>query len=141
MTQPNHMTLDHPKVKKIISQCERRVKKLTGNSSVMIMFHKPSALIPFDEIMQIICNQTGEPKQNILNRTRRREVVIARQLICFYAKIYSGMSHKTIAQSLGYKDHTTSIHSIQCIKDLIDSGNEVITGLVARINQQLNITA
>lgn len=103
------------------------------------MFHKPADIIPFAEIIKNVCDTTGESPQRILTRTRKREVVFTRQLICFYAKFYSGISHKQIATGLGYKDHTTSVHGIQNIKDLIDSGDEYITGVVARINKQLKV--
>lgn len=131
--------MDHPKVKKIIRHCERRVKKLTGNSAILIMFLKPAKILPFDDIIKLVCDTTGEPYDKILKRGRKTEVVVTRQLICFYAKQYCGLSHKRIANGLGYDDHTTSIHSIQNIKDLIESGDSYVTSLVSKINQQLTL--
>lgn len=131
------MTLDHPKVKKIILQCEQRVKKLTGNSSVLIMFVRPTKVYPFEDIIKLVCDATGEPYEKIIKRGRKHEVVITRQLICFYAKHYCSMGHKVIAEGLGYDNHTTSVHSIQTIKDLLESGDGYVTGLVTKINQQI----
>lgn len=133
------MTLDHPKVKKIIAQCERRVKKLTGNAAVLLMFHNPKKAIPFEAIVEAVCNVSDITNEEVLKRCRKREIVTARQLICFYAKRYSRMSHKKISERLGYLDHTTSVNGIKVIKNLIDTNNEDVTDAVTQINELLNV--
>lgn len=136
------MTLDHPKVKKIIAQCERRIKKLTGNSAILMMFYKKqNDLIPYENVVEAVCNVSGKTYDEVLKRTRKQEIVKARQLICFYANYYSNASHLSIAHSLGYKDHTTSVTGSKKIKDLIDTGDPMVIKMVSQINKQLNITA
>lgn len=136
------MTLDHPKVKKIIAQCELRVKKLTGNSAVLMMFYKKqNDLIPYNDIIAAVCVATSKPYSEILRHTRKQEIVKARQLICFYANHYSNKAHTSIAQELGYKDHTTSISGCRKIKDLIEAGDPSVIKMVSYINKQLNITS
>lgn len=135
------MTLDHPKVKRIIAQCERRVKKLTGNSAVLMMFYKKqNDLIPYENVIEAVCIARGLTYEQITRRTRKQEVVKARQLICFYANYYSNKTHACIADDLGYKDHTTSISGSKKIKDLIETGDSDIIKMVSQINKQLNIT-
>jgi chromosomal replication initiation ATPase DnaA len=135
------MTLDHPKVKKIIAQCERRVKKLTGNSAVLIMFYKKQDLIPFDNVVRAVCIATSKTYDQVLMHTRKQEIVVARQLICFYANYYSNISHVSLANKLGYKDHTTSVSGSKKIKDLIETGDPLVIKMVSIINKQLNIIA
>lgn len=118
-------------------QCQRRVQKLTGNPAIILMLYKPTKLIPFEDIIDIICAITGISEDVILQRNRQRDIVITRQLICFYGKYYSNISHPRIASRIGYTNHTTSIHSIDSIKDLIHSGDPYVTSLVSKINQQL----
>jgi chromosomal replication initiation ATPase DnaA len=136
------MTLDHPKVKKIIAQCERRVKKLTGNSAILMMFYKKQAdLIPYENVVDAVCMVTGLTFFEITEHTRKQEIVKARQLICFYANHYSNRTHLSIAQDLGYNDHTTSIAGSNKIKDLIETGEPSVIKWVSQINKQLNITS
>jgi chromosomal replication initiation ATPase DnaA len=134
------MTLDHPKVKKIIAQCERRVKKLTGNTAVLMMFYKKqNDLIPYETVVNAVCAVTGKTHNEVLKSTRKQEIVKARQLICFYANYYSNATHVFIAHSLGYKDHTTSVTGSRKIKDLIETGDPMVIKMVSQINKQLNI--
>lgn len=136
------MTLDHPKVKKIIAQCERRVKKLTGNSAVLMMFYKKqNDLIPFETVAQAVCVAAGKTYNEVIKRGRKQEIVKARQFICFYANHYSNATHVFIAHELGYKDHTSSISSSRKIKDLIETGDPLVIKMVSQINKLLNITA
>lgn len=136
------MTLDHPKVKKIIAQCERRVKKLTGNSAVLMMFYKKQHdLIPYIDVVGAVCYATGKEYNEVLKRTRKQEIVKARQLICFYANRYSNMGHISLAQELGYKDHTTSVSGSKKIKDLIESGDPFVVKMISEINHCLKITS
>lgn len=133
------MTLDHPKVKKVIRQCQRRVMKLTGNSAVMIMFHNPKKAVPFEMVFNVICEVTKMPVGDVTMRCRKREYVIARQLICFYARHYSLMHFQPIADRLGYSDHTTAINGVNVIKSLLETNDEYVLNAVARINKQLNV--
>lgn len=136
------MTLDHPKVKRIIAQCERRVKKLTGNGAMLMMFYKKQHdVIPYEKVAEAVCMVSGKTYFEILEHTRKQEIVKARQLICFYANYYSNISHVMLAQELGYRDHTTSVTGSKRIKDLIESGDPLVIRLVSQINQQLKITA
>lgn len=60
-------------------------------------------------------------------KTRKREVVFARQLIMSFYKKYTKMSLKSIGQEFRgespgkVKDHTTVIHSIRLVKNLCET--------------------
>jgi chromosomal replication initiation ATPase DnaA len=136
------MNLDHPKVKKIIAQCERRVKKLTGNTAVLMMFYmKKNDLIPYESVVDAVCMVMGLTYFEVIEQTRKQEIVKARQLICFYANYYSNKTHLSIARDLGYSDHRTSVTGSRKVKDLIETGDPAVIKWVSQINKQLNITA
>ena len=54
-------------------------------------------------------------------KTRKREVVQARQLSMFLAKHHTKNSLKSIGQFFGGRDHSTVIHSCQAIQNLMDT--------------------
>lgn len=60
-------------------------------------------------------------KYKIFGRNRKRELVFARQLICWFLKRYTKLTLKAIGDLMGGRDHTTVIHSIKTINDLHDS--------------------
>ena len=53
-------------------------------------------------------------------KTRNRGVVDARQRYCYFAKKYSKRALKAIGQHMGGRDHSTVIHSIQAVNNLLD---------------------
>jgi chromosomal replication initiator protein len=56
---------------------------------------------------------------------RKKELVLMRQLFCYFCKEWSILPTLTSIGNEINRDHTTVIHSIQQIKDLIDSKDEL----------------
>ncbi|MBC6990573.1 MULTISPECIES: chromosomal replication initiator protein DnaA [Hymenobacter] len=54
-------------------------------------------------------------------KTRKKEVVTARQVAMYFAKEHTSHSLKSIGHNFGGRDHSTVIHSVQTVSDLIDS--------------------
>lgn len=132
------MKISHPKVKKIIAQSQRRIKKLTGNENmVLVVIKEPSVKTSFEQVLQIVCDVRKVPVEKMYSVSRKRELVITRQLVTYYAKICCGMTLVTIAEKMGGQHHTTVMYSISTIRDLIESGNPVIYHDVKAINQRL----
>lgn len=132
------MLITHPQIKKIVAESEKQIKTLTGNSTVKLMvMQQPAVTVTFEQIEEVVCDVLKVSQFNVYKRSRKRELVTARQLICYYAKIYCDMSLKSIGKKVGGKDHTTVIHSIRRIKELLDSGDEIIYYDLERINKRL----
>jgi chromosomal replication initiator protein len=55
------------------------------------------------------------------DKTRKKEVATARQVAMYFAKEYTDYSLKQIGQYFGGRDHSTVIHAVQCVHNLIDT--------------------
>jgi hypothetical protein len=64
-----------------------------------------------------VCVDSGCRTSELKLKTRKREVVQARQFIMAYNKIYLGLSLASAAAEFG-KDHATCCHSIKTIQNL-----------------------
>ena len=53
------------------------------------------------------------------DKTRKREIVIARQVAMYFCKEYTSHSLKSIGHYFGNRDHSTVIHAIQTVNDLM----------------------
>ncbi|HPW34145.1 MAG TPA: chromosomal replication initiator protein DnaA [Candidatus Paceibacterota bacterium] len=53
--------------------------------------------------------------QDLINKSRRKEVVLPRQIAMFLMRDMLGMSYPDIGDRLGKRDHTTAIHSYEKI--------------------------
>lgn len=129
------MNVHHPKVKKILRQCERRIMKLTGRSPLSVfILQVPGGNVPYQDIEDIVCNVTGYSIEIAKQDSRRYEYRITRHLICFFARAHTPMSYRQIGEKINRQDHTTIMKAINRIKHLIDSGDPEICRYVKEIN-------
>lgn len=72
--------------------------------------------------------------------SRKREVVQARQLAMFFAKELTNQSLKTIGLHFGGRDHSTVIHSLQTVSNLMETDKEFqkqVDALRKKLNMDL----
>ena len=87
--------------------------------------------ITIDDICKTVCQYLNIPENKLREKTRRKEIVLARQLSMYFSKELTKNSLKTIGLHFGGRDHSTVIHACTSIekmrvndismKDLIDS--------------------
>ena len=70
-----------------------------------------------EEILEIIANECGITVSQILNKSRKREVINGRFIFCGIMKDYFGHSLKKIGEYVGNRDHTTIIHAVEKYHD------------------------
>lgn len=60
----------------------------------------------------------------LINKSRRKEVVVPRQVAMFLLRDMLGMSYPEIGEKMGKRDHTTAIHSYEKIsKEIVHNKN------------------
>lgn len=77
---------------------------------------KPKKLISIDSVVKMVSEYYNLDEQVIYEKTRRKEIVRARQIIMFVLREDFNESYPAIGAKLGGKDHTTVIHSYEKIK-------------------------
>jgi len=77
--------------------------------------------ITIDSIQKMVCDFFNVPYDKLLQKTRKREIVQARQITMYLTKQFTKNSLKAIGEHFGGRDHTTVIHSCQTVKDLMDT--------------------
>jgi len=77
--------------------------------------------ITIEGIQRSVCEFFDIPEDLIRAKTRKQEVVNARQIAMYLAKELTNSSLKTIGLHFGGRDHSTVIHSYQTIEDQIRS--------------------
>lgn len=80
--------------------------------------------ITIENIQKMVCEYFHLPYDRLLAKTRKREIVQARQITMFLAKKYTKSSLKNIGDHFGGFDHTTVIHSCQTVENLMDTDTE-----------------
>ncbi len=77
--------------------------------------------ISIDYIQKIVCDYFDMPVENLKSKTRKREIVQARQIAMFFAKSLTKSSLATIGSLIGGKDHATVLHACKTVNNLIDT--------------------
>jgi chromosomal replication initiator protein len=77
------------------------------------------APLSIDQIQRVVCNYFDIPVDLLRAKTRRHEVVIARQTAMFLAKDLTNSSLKTIGLHFGGRDHSTVIHACQAVEEFL----------------------
>ncbi len=77
--------------------------------------------ITVENIKNLVADHFKIPLDKLQGKTRKREVVIARQLSMYLAKNHTTNSLKTIGDQFGGRDHSTVIYSCRTVQDLMDT--------------------
>ena len=75
--------------------------------------------VTIEDIQRTVSEYFGMPEDLIRAKTRKQEVVIARQIAMYIAKELTNSSLKTIGLHFGGRDHSTVIHAYQSVEDLM----------------------
>lgn len=77
---------------------------------------KPKKMVSFDTVVKLVSGYYNLDERTIYEKTRRKEIVRARQVIMFVLREDFNESYPSIGSKLGGKDHSTVIHSYEKIK-------------------------
>ena len=81
----------------------------------------PKHEITIDYIQKTVCDYYKVPFDLIQGKTRKREIVQARQVSMFFAKNLTKSSLANIGLHIGGRDHATVLHSCKAVNNLIDT--------------------
>ncbi|MGI8952482.1 MAG: chromosomal replication initiator protein DnaA [Chitinophagaceae bacterium] len=123
------------------SSLNKREIDLELAKKVLRNFIKTSSKeITIDAIQKMVCEYYAVPYDKLLQKTRKREIVQARQITMYLAKAFTKNSLKTIGEHFGGRDHTTVIHSCQTVKDLMDT-DSLFRENVMELTQKVQLAA
>ena len=123
------------------SSLNKREIDLDLAKKVLRNFVKSSSKeITIETIQRMVCEYFDVSYDKLLQKTRKREIVQARQITMYLAKAFTKNSLKNIGEHFGGRDHTTVIHSCQTVKDLMDT-DSVFRENVLELQQKVQLAA
>ncbi|RYZ63040.1 MAG: hypothetical protein EOO14_00385 [Chitinophagaceae bacterium] len=85
---------------------------------------KEKSILRLETICYMVCQADGLKLSQVKEKTRRRPIVQARQKIFYIARTVCRINHSIIAWYFDM-DHTTVIHSVQTVNDLLTYDDEM----------------
>ncbi len=137
-----NVILDQEIVEYIASAVEGNIRELEGSLNVIVcQYHlknrpltllevksllknsmKPKKNIAIKDVVKMVSEHYQIDEADIYDKTRKKEIVRARQVVMYLLREDFNVSYPLIGQKLGGKDHTTVIHS--CLKIKSDLKND-----------------
>ena len=97
--------------------------------------------ITVEFIQNLVADHFDVPVEKLAGKTRKRSIVIARQLSMYLAKNLTNKSLKSIGENFGGRDHSTVIYSCKTVQDLLDTDmifKDTVTDLEKKIKMSLS---
>ncbi|MFT6323756.1 MAG: chromosomal replication initiator protein [Halieaceae bacterium] len=108
----------------LIAQSSLNKKSITLDlaKSMIDKFVKNTAReVSIEYIQKVVCDYFNLPMELLKSKTRKREVVQARQIAMFFSKQMTKASLASIGAHTGGKDHATVLHACKTVNNLIDT--------------------
>ncbi|HLF19970.1 MAG TPA: chromosomal replication initiator protein DnaA [Bacteroidota bacterium] len=82
-----------------------------------VIVNEVKSPVTIEQIQKVVCEYFDIPQDLLRAKTRKQEVVTARQAAMYLAKELTNSSLKTIGLHFGGRDHSTVIHAYQAVED------------------------
>jgi len=95
-------------------------KDVDLNFAQSIIQHAPKNVVKevsLDKIVEEVSNKYNVKQEDIYGKSRKAEIVLARQLSIYLAQVHTQLSASKIGLLIGNKNHATVLHSIKTIKN------------------------
>lgn len=99
------------------SQLKNKALSITEVKTLIKNNIKPKKTVAIKDVVVVIAEYYNIPESVIYEKTRRKEIVHARQVAMYILREDFNISYPLIGQKMGGRDHTTVIHSHLKIKD------------------------
>ena len=94
--------------------------------------------VSMDYIHKIVCDYFNLPIELLKSKTRKREVVQARQIAMYFAKKMTKWSLASIGAQCGGKDHATVLHACRTVNNLAETDKQ-FRGYLEDLEKKLNV--
>ena len=94
--------------------------------------------VTIENITNIVCEVLNVAENKIRDKTRKKEVVMARQIAMYLSKELTKSSLKTIGLHFGGRDHSTVIHACTTIEESI-SKDKSLKDIVNNVRAQIEL--
>ena len=103
-------TLAHKEI--TVSLAEKITEKIVGEQQNDVTI---------DKVQKVVCDYFNITRDDLLSKTRKRQIVQARQIAMYMSRTLINCSLSTIGAEIGGKDHATVLHACTTVTDLMST--------------------
>ena len=117
---------------------DEEINLATAKEILKDLIKESRVSLTIDQIQAIVCEYFDLDQDLVRAKTRKREVVQARQLAMYFSKQLTHHSLKTIGLQFGGRDHSTVIHANRTVNDHLETDPKY-REMVRSLKQQLDL--
>ena len=102
--------------------------------------HDIETEVGIDFIQKMVAEYFKVKPDDLKDKIRKKEIVIARQVAMYFSKEYTNHSLKSIGYHFGGRDHSTVIHAVQSVNDMMDT-NSSFKSSIEELKKKLKMKA
>lgn len=95
--------------------------------------------VSIDYIQKVVSDYFNMPVELMKSKTRKREIVQARQIAMYFSKKLTKSSLASIGMQCGGKDHATVLHACKTVNNLIDT-DKTFRKFINDLDKKLNVS-
>jgi len=76
--------------------------------------------VGMDFIQKTVAEYFKVTQEDLKAKTRKKEIVVARQVAMYFSKEHTNLSLKSIGYHFGGRDHSTVIHALQTVNEVLE---------------------
>lgn len=80
--------------------------------------------VGIDYIQKTVGEYFKVETEELKSKSRKKEVVIPRQVAMYFCKLYTNHSYKVIGAQFGGRDHSTVIHALHSVEDMTETSHQ-----------------
>jgi len=100
---------------------KREIDLELAKQTLKNIVHDNDTVVDVDFIQKTVSEYFGVKTEDLKAKTRKKEIVVARQVAMYFSKEYTNHSLKGIGYHFGGRDHSTVIHAVQTVNDLMET--------------------
>ncbi|GLR17208.1 chromosomal replication initiator protein DnaA [Portibacter lacus] len=118
---------------------QRKIDLMLAKEVIQSFVNQLNKEITVENIKQLVAEHFQVPIEKLGGKTRKRSIVIARQLSMYLAKNLTNKSLKNIGNNFGGRDHSTVIYSCKAVQDLMDT-DIIFKDTVAELEKKVQLS-
>jgi Bacterial dnaA protein helix-turn-helix len=114
--------------------------KTTAQSILTLDFLDKEQKLKLSEVMMAVLDVVKISKKELMSTRRLRNIVIPRQIFYYLAKKHTFASFPAMGRRMGGYDHSTVMHGVMRIKEMVDDGDENVIRIIEAVEKLLGVT-
>ena len=98
--------------------------------------------IAIEDIQRVVCEYFNIPDDLLRGKSRKKEIAFSRQVAMYLSKEMTHYSLKSIGLHFGGRDHTTVIHAIRTINELVNKKRDIrVQDIIESIKKKIEVAS